>query len=251
MINTTSLRPPKSQNTSSSTSISPINDASTRRKSTSDLKKHPTLQPQCAGRGWRLFHVRPWMEDGLRHSVFLSDHSLRHRRSNSTRRRGGIGGEGDGPLHRTTTPPHREHNLRKSSYRITRLLPTPHKAQNRSFRHITHCHLHSPPTSRHIIHAKDAVATPPVADGVLVVESEHGPGKHQRARLEHFKVLPLRSHRHSMQRITHKRLLQGAALRSGSSAIEVQIYRTKDWTGPTNQLQAATSTTTQETGADE
>ena len=172
MINTTSLRPPKSQYTSSAHPSPPIDDASTRRKSTSDLKKHPTLQPQCAGRGWRLFHVRPWMEDGLRHSVFLPDHSLRHRRSNSTRRRGGIGGKE--MVHYTEQPHHnREHNLRKSSYRITRLLPTPHKAQNRSFKHITHCHLHSPPTSRHTIHAKDAVATRPVADGVSIVQSEH------------------------------------------------------------------------------
>jgi len=57
------------------------------------LTKHPTLRPQYAGRGWRLFHVRPWMEDGLRYSVFLPDHSLRRRRLKSTRRRGGIKGK--------------------------------------------------------------------------------------------------------------------------------------------------------------
>ena len=173
MINSTSLRPPKSKNTSSSTSLSPINDASTRRKSTSDLKKHPTLQPQCAGRGVAPLSRTPL--DGRRTSAlrlparpqFTASEIEQYTAKRQNRR------EGDGPLHRTTTPLHREHKLRKSSYRITRLLPTPHKSQNRSFRHITHCHLHSPPTSRHIIHAKDAVATRPVADGVLVVESEH------------------------------------------------------------------------------
>ena len=53
------------------------------------------------------------------------------------------------------------------------LLPTPHTAQNRLFRHITYCFLHSTPTWRHAIHAEDAVATRPAAAGVPVVVSEH------------------------------------------------------------------------------
>ena len=63
--------------------------------------------------------------------------------------------------------------FRKSPHRITPLLPTPHIAENRSLRHVTYYHLNCWPTSQHAIHAKDAVARRPAADGVPVVKSEH------------------------------------------------------------------------------
>jgi hypothetical protein len=102
IINTTSLRTPhitehfssrRTQNTSSNASISSINDASTRRKSPSEPHETPNMQYQYARREWRPFHVRPWMEDGLRHSIFLPDNSLRYRKLKSTRRRGGVDGK--------------------------------------------------------------------------------------------------------------------------------------------------------------
>jgi hypothetical protein len=83
----------RTQNTSSNASISSINDASTRRKSPSEPHETPNMQYQYARREWRPFHVRPWMEDGLRHSIFLPDNSLRYRKLKSTRRRGGVDGK--------------------------------------------------------------------------------------------------------------------------------------------------------------
>ena len=70
-----------------------MNDASKSRKSPSEPHETPNIQPQYAGREWCLFHVRPWMEDGLRHSIFLPDYSLRYRKLKSTRRRGGVDGK--------------------------------------------------------------------------------------------------------------------------------------------------------------
>jgi len=102
IINTISLRSPTSQNTPHHAQhrtylrTHPSPPSTTRRHVENhppSLTKHPTSQPQYAGRGWRLFYVRPWMEDGLRHSVFLPDHSLRHRRLKSTLRRGGVKGK--------------------------------------------------------------------------------------------------------------------------------------------------------------
>lgn len=99
ITNTTSLQPPTTQNSShhpqhrTHLQAHPSPPSTTRRRVGNhppSLTKHPTLQPQYAGRGWRLFHVRPWTEDALRHSVFLPDHSLRHRRMKSTLRRGGV-----------------------------------------------------------------------------------------------------------------------------------------------------------------
>jgi len=83
----------RTQNTSSNASISSINDASTRRKSPSEPHETPHMQYQYARREWRPFHVRPWMEDGLRHSIFLPDNSLRYGKLKSTRRRGGVDGK--------------------------------------------------------------------------------------------------------------------------------------------------------------
>ena len=56
------------------------------------------------------------MEDGLRHSVFLPDHGLRHRRSNSTRRRGGIGGKE--MVHCTEQLHHHTENTIRGSHHI-------------------------------------------------------------------------------------------------------------------------------------
>ncbi len=69
------------------------NNASKSRKPPSAPPETPNIQPQYAGKEWYLFHVRLWTEDGFRHSVFLPDHSLRHRRLKSTRRRGGVKGK--------------------------------------------------------------------------------------------------------------------------------------------------------------
>jgi hypothetical protein len=80
------------------------------------------MQPQYAGREWRLFHVRPWTEDGFRHPVFLPDRSLRYRRLTSTRRRGGVRRERDGPPHRTNYSKQRKTQLEKitiSNHAIT------------------------------------------------------------------------------------------------------------------------------------
>ena len=149
MINTTSLRSPTSQNTShhaqhrTHLQTHPSPPSTTRRHVENhppNLTKHPILQPQYAGRESCPFHVRPWMEDGLRHSIFLPDHSLRYRRLKSTRRRGGV--EGKEMVHHTEQS-HQQKNthFRKLPYRITLLLPTPPIAQNRSSRHVTYCHL--------------------------------------------------------------------------------------------------------------
>jgi hypothetical protein len=121
IINTTSLRSTTAQNISSRTSISSINDESTRRKSPSEPHETPNIQPQYAGRGWRLFQVRPWMEDGLRHSIFLPDHSLRYRRLKSTRRRGGVEGK-EMIYHTEQSHPTEEHTFQKittSNHTIT------------------------------------------------------------------------------------------------------------------------------------
>ena len=50
MTNTTSLRPPTAQNTSSSTFISSINDASTRRKSPSEPHETPNITAPVRGK---------------------------------------------------------------------------------------------------------------------------------------------------------------------------------------------------------
>lgn len=77
-------------------------------------------------------------------------------------------------------------NFRKPPYQITPSITPPPIAQNISSRRVTYCNLHSWPASQHAIDAKDALATRPITDGVLVLESEHWPRKHQRARPKDF-----------------------------------------------------------------
>jgi hypothetical protein len=53
------------------------------------LTKHPTLQPQYAGREWRPFHVQPRRRTDWS-LVLLPDRSLRCQSVKKTRRRGGV-----------------------------------------------------------------------------------------------------------------------------------------------------------------
>ena len=126
-INTRSLRPSTTQNTSHHpqhrnmfkhipsphSTTHPRVHAFTRRQDLSEHQETPNITAPVHKRGWRLVRVRPWTEDGVWHFVFLPDHSLRHRRWRRTRRRGRLDGEETVQYSTITTPPHTEDNLRR------------------------------------------------------------------------------------------------------------------------------------------
>ena len=171
----------------------------------------------------------PWMEDGLRHSVFLPDHSLRYRRLKSTRRRGGIERKEMVPTYRMTTPPHSEHfeEINISNHTIT--TNTTHSPEQIQTHHTLRLAQPADIAARHPCEERSGDAS----------GCWWRPGRRDRAptrntltsRPRTLRVLPLRSHRHFMKHIPPKQLLHGAANRTGSSAIAVQTDRIRTGRG--------------------
>src|SRR5699024_6927030 len=77
---------------SSTTRLFPVNNASTRRKSTSEPHETPNIKATVRERGDVPFHVRLMIENGYVYSFFLPDKSLRYWSLTSTRPRGGTEG---------------------------------------------------------------------------------------------------------------------------------------------------------------
>lgn len=86
---------------SSTTRLFPVNNASTRRKSTSEPHETPNIKATVRERGDVPFHVRLMIENGYVYSFFLPDKSLRYWSLTSTRPRGGTEGT---DMAKTTTP---------------------------------------------------------------------------------------------------------------------------------------------------